>query len=87
MSTCLRHVGCVCRSRHQLEYRQAQDILEGKDTPASRLIAPGDRSEIVSRLEVLHQLAAKRRSARIKVMYESSVVGADTNDKAPTVCG
>ena len=62
------NTSAVCRSQYQLEYRQAQDILEGRDTPASRQVPSGDKPAIKSRLEVLHHLAAKRRSVRIEVL-------------------
>ena len=58
------------RSRYQLTYQQAQDLLDGKSPmtgPRDMAINPRDHAELRSRLQMLDKLTNKLRAARVQV--------------------
>jgi hypothetical protein len=55
-----------CRSRYQLEYSQAQGILEGRPPKAGQEVAPIDRPALQRNLALLAALAEHRRQARLQ---------------------
>ncbi|GAB4819868.1 hypothetical protein N2152v2_006914 [Parachlorella kessleri] len=55
----------IIRSRYQLEYQQAQDIMEGAPTRPGHEISPADRPTLQRALRFLSRLAASRRGARL----------------------
>ena len=55
-----------CRSRYQLEYSQAQGILEGRPLGAGQEVASADRPALQRNLTLLAALAEHRRQARLQ---------------------
>ena len=58
------------RSRYQLTYQQAQDLLDGKSPttgPRDMAVDPRDHAELRSRLQMLDKLTNKLRAARVEV--------------------
>ncbi|DBA71011.1 TPA: hypothetical protein ACH3X2_011442 [Trebouxia sp. C0005] len=59
----------VIRSRYQLTYQQAQDLLDGKSPmtdPRDMAVDPRDHAELRSRLQMLDKLTNKLRAARVQ---------------------
>ena len=61
----------MCRSNHQLAYKQAQDILESKDTALAQKISMQNRKVLKVQLRFLKQMADHRRQARMQVTSTS----------------
>ena len=60
----------ICRSRYQLTYQQAQDMLDGKPPttgPRDMPVDPRDHPELRSRLSVFKRLTDQLRAARVQV--------------------
>ena len=58
------------RSRYQLTYQQAQDLLDGDSPmtgPRDMAVDPRDHAELRSRLQMLDKLTNKLRAARVQV--------------------
>ncbi len=56
-----------CRSRYQLEYSQAQGIMEGAQPKPAQEVAPGDLPRLQRNLRLLAALAEHRRQLRLEV--------------------
>ena len=59
-----------CRSRYQLTYQQAQDMVDEKPPttgPRDMPVHPRDHAELRSRLTVFKCLTDQLRAARVKV--------------------
>lgn len=62
--------GACVRSRYQLEYQQAQDIMDGRPPQPEHDIAMEDRPRLQQNLQTLARVAAHLRAGRLQVLTE-----------------
>lgn len=67
MHSRLAFLSRLFRSRYQLEYSQAQDILDGRPPKPGHEVAAADRPALRRNLALLASLAEHRRRLRLEV--------------------